>query len=264
MRRFIFPVAGIVAFLLGSTLVAEDAPKKVVRLSAQPMKAVDGKMAPRTFGTTHQSYYRISAAEFTGMQVTGFDTWNDVWYSTAGNLFRRYGQNANAYFIAMPHLPSGALLDHLELDDCGGATNSTTVHAYVYSCSYTGDCGASPVATIDATAGCGADTVDLLPLNLVVDNNLNQFLVRVTTDTNDGNTSFAGVIFGYYLQVSPAPGSPSFNDVPLSDFGFQYIEALNASGITGGCGGGNYCPDSPVTRRQMAIFIAKALGLQWQ
>ena len=24
-----------------------------------------------------------------------------------------------------------------------------------------------------------------------------------------------------------------------------------------------YCPDSFVTRRQMAIFIAKALGLQW-
>jgi hypothetical protein len=49
----------------------------------------------------------------------------------------------------------------------------------------------------------------------------------------------------------------------LSDFGFQYIEALAASGITGGCGGGNFCPDSPVTRRQMAIFVAKALGLSY-
>jgi hypothetical protein len=35
-----------------------------------------------------------------------------------------------------------------------------------------------------------------------------------------------------------------------------------ASGITAGCGGGNYCPDAP-TRRQMAIFLAKALGLHW-
>jgi hypothetical protein len=36
---------------------------------------------------------------------------------------------------------------------------------------------------------------------------------------------------------------------------------LAASGITGGCGGGNFCPDNPVTRRQMAIFLSKALGL---
>ena len=63
--------------------------------------------------------------------------------------------------------------------------------------------------------------------------------------------------------MSQPPGTPTFNDVPVADFGFQYIEALAGSGITGGCGGGNFCPDSPVTRRQMAIFIAKALGLSW-
>lgn len=45
--------------------------------------------------------------------------------------------------------------------------------------------------------------------------------------------------------------------------GFQYIEALVSSGITGGCGGGNFCPDAAVTRRQMAIFLAKELGLHW-
>jgi hypothetical protein len=70
-------------------------------------------------------------------------------------------------------------------------------------------------------------------------------------------------VIEYQLQVSPAPATPTFNDVPPSDFGFQYVEALAASGITGGCGGGEYCPDAPVTRRQMAIFIAKALGLHF-
>ena len=34
-------------------------------------------------------------------------------------------------------------------------------------------------------------------------------------------------------------------------------------GITGGCAGGNYCPDNFVTRRRMAVFLAKALGLNW-
>jgi hypothetical protein len=52
--------------------------------------------------------------------------------------------------------------------------------------------------------------------------------------------------------------------VPTSHPYFQFIQALAASGITGGCGGGNYCPDNPVTRGQMAVFLAKALGLQFQ
>ena len=43
---------------------------------------------------------------------------------------------------------------------------------------------------------------------------------------------------------------------PGSGFG-DWIEALAAEGITGGCGGGNYCPTSPVTRQQMAVFLLK-------
>ena len=35
------------------------------------------------------------------------------------------------------------------------------------------------------------------------------------------------------------------------------------SGITGGCGAGNYCPNQPLTRGQMAVFLAKGLGLSW-
>ena len=65
-------------------------------------------------------------------------------------------------------------------------------------------------------------------------------------------------------QVSTPPGSPTFNDVPASDGAYPFIEALAASGITAGCGGGNFCPDTPLTRRQMAVFLAKALGLYWE
>ena len=67
----------------------------------------------------------------------------------------------------------------------------------------------------------------------------------------------------WHRQVSPAPALATFNDVPTSHPFFQYIEALAASGITGGCGGGNYCPDNPLTRGQMAVFMSKALGLTW-
>ena len=57
----------------------------------------------------------------------------------------------------------------------------------------------------------------------------------------------------------PPPCTGVFPDVtctPGSGFG-DWIEALAAEGITGGCGGGNYCPTSPVTRQQMAVFLLK-------
>src|SRR5581483_282749 len=41
---------------------------------------------------------------------------------------------------------------------------------------------------------------------------------------------------------------------------YAFIDRMAALGITSGCGGGNYCPSSPVTREQMAAFIIKALG----
>jgi hypothetical protein len=79
----------------------------------------------------------------------------------------------------------------------------------------------------------------------------------------DANVAFKGVRVTWHRQVSPAPGTATFNDVPTSDPGFQYIEALVASGITAGCGNGNFCPDATLTRRQMAVFLSKALGLHW-
>ena len=67
----------------------------------------------------------------------------------------------------------------------------------------------------------------------------------------------------WYRRVSPAPAVASFDDVPASHPFFQFVEALVKSGVTGGCGGGSYCPDAPLTRGQMAVFLSKALGLQW-
>src|SRR5262245_59329378 len=74
---------------------------------------------------------------------------------------------------------------------------------------------------------------------------------------------FGGVRITWRRQVSLAPATPTFGDVPPSDDAFRFIEALAASGITAGCAGGNYCPDAPLTRRQMAVFLAKAVGLHW-
>ncbi len=55
----------------------------------------------------------------------------------------------------------------------------------------------------------------------------------------------------------PPACSGVFADVPCASPFAPWIEQLAAEGVTGGCGGGNYCPDQSVTRAQMAIFLLK-------
>ncbi len=50
-----------------------------------------------------------------------------------------------------------------------------------------------------------------------------------------------------------------FGDVPADDDFCPWIEQAARDGFTTGCGGGNYCPDAPVTRRQMAMILEKAM-----
>lgn len=59
----------------------------------------------------------------------------------------------------------------------------------------------------------------------------------------------------------PACGSPSFADVPCSSSFAVWVNEIARRGVTGGCGGGNYCPANPVTRGQIAVFLATTFGL---
>jgi hypothetical protein len=59
----------------------------------------------------------------------------------------------------------------------------------------------------------------------------------------------------------PACATPAFADVPASSPFCPWIEELARRGVVSGCGGGNYCPTSPVTRGQMGVFIAVTFGL---
>ncbi len=49
-----------------------------------------------------------------------------------------------------------------------------------------------------------------------------------------------------------------FLDVPTGDIFHDDVRALLADGVTAGCGGGNYCRDASVLRKQMATFVLKA------
>ena len=50
-----------------------------------------------------------------------------------------------------------------------------------------------------------------------------------------------------------------FCDVSYNHPMFCHIRFIYENGITGGCVNQNYCPDNPVTRAQMAVFIIMTL-----
>ena len=64
--------------------------------------------------------------------------------------------------------------------------------------------------------------------------------------------------------VPPPATGTVFTDVPAASFGAAWIEQLFAEGITGGCGAGIYCPGSPVSRGQMAVFLTRTFSLPVQ
>ena len=215
---------------------------------------------PKTYGTTHTSYQRIGVTEF--LPLDSSMTYSDLLFQE--NTYSRYPTNGNAFgaFAATPHLPSGALVTDVEFDWCDHSADSNIL-LLVVSTNYTGQITQFPATTASTgSSGCSYTVATLAP-PFQVDNNENQLILEVQIPTTDGSMSISGAIVRYQLQVSPAPATATFPDVPTGDPGFQYVEALAASGVTGGCGGGLYCPDNPVTRRQMAIFLAKALGLQF-
>ena len=63
---------------------------------------------------------------------------------------------------------------------------------------------------------------------------------------------------GSTYEPPPATGA-IFADVAADDFAAAWIEDLYDRGITSGCGSNplRYCPDGPVSRRQMAVFLLK-------
>lgn len=60
----------------------------------------------------------------------------------------------------------------------------------------------------------------------------------------------------FLVPVAAIAVGPTFSDVPSTDWAYQDIEWLAANGLTNGCtaDGTAYCPDNPVTRREMAAF----------
>jgi hypothetical protein len=250
--RWLVVVATAVALGLPAVLPAEELSTR--RSEARDVEVIAPSSEARTFGTASTTALVIGASEFDPL-FSG-----TTWLYSGSAL-----KTASDEMVAWVRLPAGAVVNSVQVEGCDLNAGTQMTFQLVRVHSPTGPVvplTATASTGVSATPGCGFFSVTPLPAvsPVVIDNVNNTYLILVTTGAG---TSFRAVRVYYNLQVSPAPGSATFGDVPTSHPFFQFVEALVASGITVGCGGGNYCPDAPLTRGQMAVFLSKALGLHF-
>lgn len=247
-----------------TTLAAALLPAlSILVLAAHPPAAL-GQSADRpsgpAYGTTSRILYHVGFDEF-APEASMYN------YSTVSvNTHLGRISNGPVFFSASPHIPSGALLTYLELDYCDINNGGQHMDLLLSSCDFLGaDC--LPLGEITTAAlsgdGCGFIPLDLTPQNFTLDNNARELVLRLGMSSGNVTNVLIGAYVGYKLQVSAGPAVATFTDVPTTSPLFKFVEALVAAGITAGCGGGNYCPNTPITRGQMAVFLATALGLHF-
>ena len=242
-------------------VAAQEAEVAGIRVRAsQPLRVEEPRLEAPQWGIG-----ALAVRTIAGLAFQESDSGMTFLYS-ALNL-NRYRTGGSLWFdAALSDLPAGAQLVGLELEGC-----DTSAASHIAAILFRTD---SPIGATDVIGTVSSGDGNMpgcaffggpvnLPAGQFVDNVNARYVVRLELPGLGEATSVGAVRVYYKLRVSPAPGVATFNDVPVSNLFFQYVEALVASGITGGCGGGNYCPDAPVTRGQMAVFLSAALGLHF-
>jgi S-layer family protein len=252
-------VLGLSLFVAGIASAADRRHHGTAPAPGTSQKPRIVRAGPAAFGGTET----VSSISALGFSPFG----SNEPYSYDTNTYFRYFTAVPADFGGTISLPAGAVIDSIGLGTCDAAGGNWEVTPFVVAADGTFVQIDDFVSSAHGmTTPCAMD-YSPAPLSFQIASNAAQSIqidvYEAQTAPVDGSVQFGSVEVWWHTVVSPAPPTQTFTDVPPADFGFQYIEALAASGITGGCGGGNYCPDNPVNRRQMAIFLAKALGLYW-
>lgn len=205
--------------------------------------------------------YTVSPLEFVAVRgVTAITT-------DYPSLRRRVtGSERGAWLYAPLHLPDGAFITGISFEYCNETAPGeagVTIVSHVNGQMIEAPPG-SGLPNDGPPNSCSSATAVIKPFP-PIDNAAVQLSVQMTLlgGAVAERVAFGPVRIHYRLYPAPAPEVPSFGDVPVTHPFYRFIEALYASGATVGCGGGNYCPDAPVTRAQVAAMLARAFGLGW-
>ena len=112
--------------------------------------------------------------------------------------------------------------------------------------------GSGVTYTVTVGTGTGEGT---LRLDVVDNDSIEDGVGNPLGGSGMGNGNFS---FGESYTIT----SNTFIDVPTTHAFYSYIEAFHNAGITAGCSVSprRYCPDNPVTRGEMAVFLERAMG----
>lgn len=261
----------ILAVPLAATLIVGPAVTPVAAqgiagqtdVNAPPSSAIvpgDEEQGFGAFGSTPQDTW-VAGFQFQGKLSAGQA---DLLY--AGHYFATNPGSATPqrYFAQLP-LPSGAQITRVEcLVNDGGANDVlVSLQRSTFDTTTNAPTATTAVASASSTGTSGYQTIGFNVSEPVAHTNANLRNLYFLAADIANNTSLRTCRVVWNRTVSPAPAAATFGDVPTSHPQFRFVEAMVASGITGGCGGGQYCPDSALTRGQMAVFLSVALGLHF-
>jgi S-layer homology domain len=246
---------------------AREAIRERVEAVHAKFRASHGGMDPEQFGVQCCQVTQIPAAAFAS--PGGGEDWS---HGSFGYIYPSTLPPGVYDLWAPVMLPSGVEIQFMDLyyyDNDAVSNLSAALLAFSGGGILSGPPTTASLATASSAGnpgyGYAAQGLTYTVNNHVgYDPNAAQLALAIFVQVAGIDLQFKAVDLWWMRQVSPAPSVASFSDVPTNHSQFQFIEALAASAITAGCGGGNYCPDASLTRGQMAVFLAKALGLYWR
>ena len=239
--------------LLAASIVPSYAEKPAEEIEMPRTRPETTRVRPKAYGTQHYSVTTVSAMAF-------FPASSSESYTTSADYGRRGPIETRMQFYAPLQVPDGVVIDYIGLNSKTDAP--AAVGVALNQRGHTGSVGT--FADLSSTVHDWDTDYNAAPLDLLWTNAPGYSLVILVEQGIFTTPQYFGSVEVWWRRsVSPPPGAPTFNDVPENHPFFQFVEALSRSGITAGCGGGDFCPDSPLTRGQMAVFLAKALGLHW-
>jgi extracellular elastinolytic metalloproteinase len=134
----------------------------------------------------------------------------------------------------------------------GGLVRVTEVEAF-------GDCPGTPFVDVPSGHPFEIEVCRMAARGITVGCAVSPALYCPDSPTTRAQMAiFLARALGAYNPQTPT--SQRFADTPPSHFAYVFIEEVARRGIITTCAGGNFCPDQPITREEMAIWIIRALG----
>lgn len=254
-------------YRVGSILEALGQSRCTTKLAQTGVVVNSGDMVQATLQTeanctTHSIFDNADFVALTEGNATGPTTVNGM----VNNDFISASRTGKISAVDLLTL-ARADMEVVQPTDCGFGTfvqnltseaaSGTTVVPLLPSdirCSYSATPKAAPIRLLETAVQQQSKTERAVsgPVNL-----------EVRMQRNLGKVARVGQVRvgEYAIQIlqRAANARVFFDDVPGGHPFSDFVNIIADAGITSGCAAGSYCPDAPVTRGQMAVFLVRAL-----